>query len=117
MIKAKKNFLVSRLINMIINILQLSVAEVRVRLLVRLEAKTKSDSCYIMFSIFLLQAFCYYFQLIIMRIFMVYRVHSSDDMKISYHCNPCDKEFIDKEMAMDHKASTGHEIIERTLEK
>jgi hypothetical protein len=47
---------------------------------------------------------------------MVFRVHSSD-MKISYHCNPCDKEFIDKEMAKDHKASTGHEIIERKLEK
>jgi hypothetical protein len=27
------------------------------------------------------------------------------------------EEFIDKEMTMDHKASTGHEIIERTLEK
>jgi DNA-directed RNA polymerase subunit RPC12/RpoP len=52
-----------------------------------------------------------------MRIFMAFRVHSSDDMKISYHCNQCDKEFIDKEMAMDHKASTRHEIIERRLEK
>ena len=53
-----------------------------------------------------------------MRIFMAFRVHSSDDnMKISYHCNQCDKEFIDKEMAMEHKASTRHEIIQRTLEK
>jgi predicted transcriptional regulator len=66
---------------------------------------------------FFSKAFCYYFKLIIMRIFMAFRVHSSDDMKISYHCNQCDKEFIDKEMAMEHKASTGHEIIQRTLEK
>jgi hypothetical protein len=66
---------------------------------------------------FFSKAFYYYFKLNIMRIFMTFRVHRSDDMKISYHCNQCDKEFIDKEMAMDHKASTRHEIIERTLEK
>ncbi len=34
-------------------------------------------------------------------IFIAFRVHKKDDMKISYHCNPCDKEFTDKEMAMD----------------
>jgi hypothetical protein len=29
----------------------------------------------------------------------------------------CDKDFIDKEMAEDHKKTTGHEAIQRTLEK
>jgi DNA-directed RNA polymerase subunit RPC12/RpoP len=38
-------------------------------------------------------------------------------MKESYHCSRCNKEFIDKDMAKDHVKSTGHEIIERTLEK
>ena len=38
-------------------------------------------------------------------------------MKESYHCLPCNKEFIDKELAKDHRKSTGHEVIERTLEK
>jgi hypothetical protein len=38
-------------------------------------------------------------------------------MKESYHCTSCDKEFIDKEMAMEHKRSTKHEVIERILEK
>ena len=102
---------------MMINVLQLSVAEVVVRILVRLEEKLNLTLTILCFLSFFSNAFCYYFRLIIMRIFMAFRVHSSDDMKISYHCNPCDKEFIDKEMAMEHKASTGHEIIERTLEK
>ena len=38
-------------------------------------------------------------------------------MKESYHCVACNKDFIDKEMAKDHGETTGHEIIERTLEK
>jgi DNA-directed RNA polymerase subunit RPC12/RpoP len=38
-------------------------------------------------------------------------------MKQSYHCLSCDKDFIDKDMAEDHKKTTGHEVIERTLEK
>jgi hypothetical protein len=38
-------------------------------------------------------------------------------MKESYHCSPCDKEFVDKETAMEHKRLTGHEVIERILEK
>ena len=38
-------------------------------------------------------------------------------MKESYHCLSCDKDFIDKEMAKEHKESTGHEVIERVLEK
>ena len=38
-------------------------------------------------------------------------------MKESYHCMPCDKDFIDKELAKEHRKSTGHEVIERTLEK
>jgi hypothetical protein len=38
-------------------------------------------------------------------------------MKHSYHCLYCDKDFIDKDMAEDHKKTTGHEVIERTLEK
>jgi|GEM_PF-2424771 len=42
---------------------------------------------------------------------------SSIIMKESYHCMPCDKEFIEKAMARNHKKSTGHQIIERILEK
>ena len=38
-------------------------------------------------------------------------------MKHSYHCLLCDKEFIDKDMADDHKKATGHRIVERKLEK
>jgi DNA-directed RNA polymerase subunit RPC12/RpoP len=38
-------------------------------------------------------------------------------MKQSYHCMSCDKDFIDKDMADDHKKSTGHSILERKLEK
>lgn len=38
-------------------------------------------------------------------------------MKESYHCTPCDKEFIDKEIAMEHKRSTRHEVIQRILEQ
>jgi DNA-directed RNA polymerase subunit RPC12/RpoP len=38
-------------------------------------------------------------------------------MKQSYHCFDCDKDFIDKDMAEDHKKTAGHEVIERTLEK
>jgi DNA-directed RNA polymerase subunit RPC12/RpoP len=38
-------------------------------------------------------------------------------MKHSYHCLSCDKDFIEKDMAEDHKKLTGHEIIERALEK
>jgi len=38
-------------------------------------------------------------------------------MKQSYHCLYCDKDFIDKDMAEDHKKATGHEVIERKLEK
>jgi hypothetical protein len=39
------------------------------------------------------------------------------DMKESYHCLPCDKAFIDEDMARDHQNSTGHQVIERKLEK
>ena len=38
-------------------------------------------------------------------------------MKQSYHCLSCDKDFIDKDMAEDHKKTTSHKVIERTLEK
>jgi hypothetical protein len=38
-------------------------------------------------------------------------------MRKSFHCFTCNKEFIDKELAMEHKRSTGHEITERMLEK
>jgi hypothetical protein len=38
-------------------------------------------------------------------------------MKQAYHCPSCNKEFIDKEMAKEHKESTGHEVLERILEK
>ena len=38
-------------------------------------------------------------------------------MKESYHCMPCDKDFIEKAMAKSHRRSTGHQIIERILEK
>ena len=38
-------------------------------------------------------------------------------MKQSYHCLSCDKEFIDKYMAEEHKKTTGHDVIERRLEK
>jgi hypothetical protein len=38
-------------------------------------------------------------------------------MKQSYHCLYCDKDFLDKDMAEDHKKSTGHKVIERMLEK
>jgi hypothetical protein len=37
-------------------------------------------------------------------------------MKESYHCLSCDKD-LDKEIAKDHRESTGHEVIERVLEK
>jgi DNA-directed RNA polymerase subunit RPC12/RpoP len=38
-------------------------------------------------------------------------------MKASYHCLSCDKDFIDKDMAKDHRKTTGQEVIERILEK
>lgn len=38
-------------------------------------------------------------------------------MKQSCRCPECDKAFIDKDTAMEHKRSTGHQIIERILEK
>ena len=38
-------------------------------------------------------------------------------MKQSYHCLSCDKDFIDKDMAEDHGKTTGHQVIERNLEK
>ncbi len=38
-------------------------------------------------------------------------------MKESYHCMPCDKEFIEQVTAKSHKRSTGHQVIERILEK
>ena len=36
---------------------------------------------------------------------------SIDNMKQSYHCLSYDKDFIDKDMAKNHKKSTGHEVI------
>jgi hypothetical protein len=38
-------------------------------------------------------------------------------MKQSFHCPECDKEFIDNDTAIEHTRSTGHKIIERTLER
>jgi DNA-directed RNA polymerase subunit RPC12/RpoP len=38
-------------------------------------------------------------------------------MKQSYHCLSCNKDFIDRDMAKEHRQSTSHEIVERTLEK
>ena len=37
-------------------------------------------------------------------------------MKESHHCRPCDKEFIEEELAVKHRQATGHEIIQRRLE-
>lgn len=37
-------------------------------------------------------------------------------MKESYHCRPCDKEFIEADLAAQHRKMTGHEIIQRKLE-
>lgn len=37
-------------------------------------------------------------------------------MKESYHCRPCDKEFIEEDMATRHRRITGHEVIHRRLE-
>jgi DNA-directed RNA polymerase subunit RPC12/RpoP len=37
-------------------------------------------------------------------------------MKTSYHCPQCDKEFLDANMATEHKKGTGHKIVVRTLE-
>ena len=34
-------------------------------------------------------------------------------MKITYHCLPCNKEFVDMQMAKEHIDSTGHEFMER----
>lgn len=49
--------------------------------------------------------------------FLFHDAELTHTMKESYHCLPCDKEFIDREMAKDHRNSTGHEVIERKLEK
>jgi DNA-directed RNA polymerase subunit RPC12/RpoP len=38
-------------------------------------------------------------------------------MKKSYHCSACNKEFIDEEMATEHRKSSGHQITQRILEK
>ena len=35
----------------------------------------------------------------------------------TYHCPKCNKEFLDKELAINPEKSTGHKIRERTLEK
>lgn len=35
------------------------------------------------------------------------------DMRVTYHCLPCNKEFIDIHMAKEHSDSTGHEFMER----
>jgi hypothetical protein len=37
-------------------------------------------------------------------------------MKTSYHCAQCDKEFLDIDLAAEHKKATGHAIVERVLE-
>lgn len=37
-------------------------------------------------------------------------------MKQSYHCRPCDKEFIEADLAAEHRQATGHEVIQRRLE-
>ena len=37
-------------------------------------------------------------------------------MKTSYHCTQCDKEFLDPSIANNHRNTTGHNIIERSLE-
>lgn len=37
-------------------------------------------------------------------------------MNESYHCRPCDKEFIEEDMAAKHRRATGHEVIHRRLE-
>lgn len=37
-------------------------------------------------------------------------------MKESYHCRPCDKEFIEADLAAQHRQRTGHEVIQRRLE-
>lgn len=34
----------------------------------------------------------------------------------TYHCAQCDKEFLDIDLAADHKKATEHAIIERVLE-
>lgn len=35
------------------------------------------------------------------------------NMRVTYHCLPCKKEFIDLHMAKKHSDSTGHEFMER----
>ncbi len=37
-------------------------------------------------------------------------------MKESYHCRPCDKEFIEADRAAQHRRAAGHEIIQRRLD-
>jgi len=32
-------------------------------------------------------------------------------MKESYHCRPCDKEFIREDLAPAHRQTTGYEVI------
>lgn len=53
---------------------------------------------------------------IITETLLMYEINDLS-MKESYHCVPCNKEFIDKDVAKDHKESTGHQVIERILEK
>lgn len=36
---------------------------------------------------------------------------------ISYHCTLCDKDFIEKDLAAEHRKETRHEIIKRQLSK
>ena len=36
-------------------------------------------------------------------------------VKVTYHCLPCNKEFVDMQMAKEHIDSTGHELMERQL--
>jgi hypothetical protein len=35
----------------------------------------------------------------------------------TYHCPTCNKEFLEKELDIDHEKTTGHKTRERTLEK
>ena len=36
-------------------------------------------------------------------------------MKVTYHCVPCKKEFIDMQLAKEHVDLTGHEIMEKPM--
>ena len=47
------------------------------------------------------------------KTFLVWSI--TPNMRVTYHCLPCNKEFIEIHMAKEHSDSTGHEFMEREL--